>query len=200
MSPVKANAALQHAALGLMLVGIVVLVTVCFNLVGILSCSILTGLILGASRQCKWHMLPASLVFPGATLVLLEFSKADILPRTRILLSVVCWVGFVVTYLVGYVVVYLERHASGPATPMSNALVEPEAPPASIPAADPDIPKPPSRLTLEMLKGNWSYDSPVLNAEKQKTILQVEGDQLLLSVTDAKGQVICQAKGRLKVK
>ena len=198
MCPVKARTALRHVVPAFVLVAIVALVTICFNILGTLACSILTGMLLGASRQWKWHIIPVSLIFPAAMLSLLEFSKEDIPARTRGLLSVLSWGSFLCTYLLSYVLVYFERHGQGGSKPIATQLSGVGEPPSATGGpTEAALGAAPCQLTLRNLQGEWIGEA--LPLEGRKRILKVAGDEMALWVTDPNGQGTCEAKGRLRL-
>lgn len=73
------QAAVRLGGLGA-LIGVTVLLTLLFSILGNLTCAIVAGVVFGSSRRWQWLSLPCSLVCPGVILLLSYYSKVELPP------------------------------------------------------------------------------------------------------------------------
>ena len=159
----------------------VVLLTLIFSFLGTIICAVLAGMMFGATKHVRWQALLISLVFPGAIFGLLRAGRAPLLEQQVLLLSVLCFGAFWLTYAVAAAVVCFERSSSagGVASCQKAACQTPTA----------DTQPVPSGLTIRELQGTWSRPLDGRNGEARTKELEIQTGALVLRVRDGHGHV-----------
>lgn len=164
------------------LVGVTVLLTVLFSFLGNLTCAVLSGMILGAARQWRWHALPVSLVFPAVILLLSHYSKLELPPGKVYLIALVCGAAFWGVYGMAFGLSFLEKKPDVPAGGASETA--------------PCVPR---EFRLAALRGSWTCEDAVTNGARQCKKLQIEDGKFALTVVERGGQVRVVAQGAVSV-
>jgi hypothetical protein len=179
----------RHVGSGCVVVLVVAIISYVFSFLGTLLCAALAGMMLGAARD-RWLSLPCSAIFPAVNLILLRATKADVASHQIMVLSLVAFSAFWLTFGLTWLVVFFERKQS--------ALSPGEA--APLPAGPgSDSPEEPSGLSLEMLQGQWSSTMTGQNRQGAKKVLVIKDDGWAVSLLDSNGEARLLAKGDVKV-
>jgi hypothetical protein len=182
------TASLKQAAVRLVglgaLVGVTVLLTLLFSILGNLTCAVLAGLVFGSGRRWQWLALPCSLVFPGVILLLSHYSKVE-LPAGKVwLIALLAAAAFwsVMGLTRGFR--FVERKADT-LVPAEGGTRETAARPTA--AVRP--------FDLELLRGNWSCESPVGHGLVQGRTLRIEDGRFELLEHTRRGRDRVVARG-----
>jgi hypothetical protein len=181
----------------------VVLLSFAFTFLGTLTCAVLTGLMMGAFKGARWFSVSISLVFPGVILGMFRSARVELTQQQIILLAVVCFGVFWVTYLVSAVVLFCEqrdRKSSKPPAPApqqealalgGQVAVTGCAPAAETPGAAVLV----KESYLEELQGNWVCEASSASQPLYKKMIQIEETKLELRAIDASGRMTLLARG-----
>lgn len=181
----------------------VVLLSFTFTFLGTLSCAVLAGLMMGAFKGARWFAVSISLVFPGVILGMVRSARVELTQQQIILLAVVCFGVFWVTYLVSAVVLFCEqrdRTSSKLPAPASQqealALGGQVAVTGCTPAAEaPGAAVLVKESYLEELQGNWVCEASSASQPPYKKMIQIEETKLELKAIDASGRITLLARG-----
>lgn len=202
---------LKWAGLWTLFVSVVVLFTVIFSFLGTISCAVIAGMAMAASRLWNWHVVGSSLVFPGVVLALAYFSKIDLVSKERLTVAAVCFGAFWGTFLLTFLLMQLERRDGGsPATktPRSAASVGARDDKQWLAgqrevAADSDtamnLEGRPAKLSLEELQGRWSCEGDAIDDPSSRKMIEIAGDRLVLSVRKKDGSARVLGEGVVKL-
>lgn len=206
MSRLRTSAVIKQLGLGILLVLFVVLVTLVFSFLGAIACSALVGMMTGSSRHWKWQSIPISLVFPAVIMGFLEVWKNYISLRESILVSIVCFGAFWITYLLAFGLCCLERQSIPPPVTASKAVESNPEPMADATSEERRIPvpstasvKPQEHPDLEELQGTWVLDACAGDRLLRKQVIHIAHDRLALSKVDSNGQVQNIAEGFVRL-
>jgi len=200
--PIKT--AVKCAALGSVLVFFVVLLTLVFSFLGTIICAALAGMMMGSTKPSRWLSLPTSLVFPAVIFTVLQVTRAELLGRQIILVTLLCFGAFWLTYFMAFWLMAFERNQQTaslqypgvqPAlTHRRNTAGDGSAavPPAS--SAEPVV-----ELKLEELQGKWSCELAGSDGRPQKRVIEITGGRLVLRALDPNGRVRSCASANLKL-
>ena len=201
------NKVVKHIGLGVVLVVVVTFLTLMFSLLGAISCAVVCGMILGVARQGTWRSILVSLVFPAVTLVVAHASHA-LEERQNIQFSLVCLGSYWVAYILTYGLVLLERKPPQPKAQNSVADtlafggdtygqkpgLDTPTPVLSAVSADPG-----SALEPHELRGKWSCKTTDVEGQPHTKTMEIDGDRIVLSVTDSRGRQLTAAKGGMRL-
>jgi len=177
----------------------VVLLTFIFSFLGTIFCAALAGMMLGALRTLKWQSIPVSLIFPVVIFTLLRGMKTDLAGRQILLLAVVCFSVFWVSYGVAAALFFVERKNPRSAVSASQdraASTMPVTEPLVAPVAEGAVRN--GSLNLEVLQGDWTGEATA-GASYQNRRLSIQQERLTLSVADSSGQVKLLAKAQVRL-
>jgi ABC-type uncharacterized transport system permease subunit len=99
----------RHIGLGMALLSAVTLLTLLFSFLGTIACGALVGMTFGARRQWEWQGLLASLVFPAVITGFVYFQKPNLTSQQCLVLPIICFGTFGVTYLLTHAAFHFER-------------------------------------------------------------------------------------------
>lgn len=156
------QAAVRLGGLGA-LIGVTVLLTILFSILGNITCAVVAGVIFGSGRRWQWLALPCSLVFPGVILLLSHYSKVELPPGKVSLVALLSAGAFWGVMGLARILHFVERKpeaaptASGP--PGNSAIGRTEAA---------------NQFNLAVLSGSWTCDEPAGNGLIQSRTLRIE--------------------------
>lgn len=159
----------------------VVLLTLIFSFLGTIICAVLAGMMFGATKHVRWQAMLISLVFPAAIFGLLRAGRAPLLERQVVLLSLLCFGAFWLTYAVATAVIYFERSSTDSRTASGQKV-------AGLTAIS-DVQVGAPRLTIRELEGTWSCPLGGHNGEARTKELEIQTRALVLRVRDGHGCV-----------
>jgi hypothetical protein len=165
----------------------VLLLTLIFSFLGTIICAVLAGMMFGATKHVRWQALLISLIFPGAIFALLRAGRAPLLDRQILVLGLLCFGAFWLTYAVAAAVVYFEASAGSSSAPAG--------PGEKLPAPALEVAE--HRLSLGELQGTWSCPVSGCNGEARARELEINTAALLLRVRDRRGQIRSIARADL---
>lgn len=185
----------RWVALWGVLVGAVVLLTLLFTVLGTITCAVLSGMMMASVSHRRWQTLPVSLVFPAVVVAMIHLAKVDLAGARRVVLPVLCFSAFWLSYGMTLLLARYERRTAGASAP--PALVplpsETKVPTVERPAAaapDPSVlPVPPAPLALEALQGQWHREAGGPHGAREKRLLEIAGTRARLRVIDSRGDV-----------
>jgi hypothetical protein len=183
------KSSLKQLCLVLALVGVVLLLTLLFNILGTLSCAALVGMMLGGIRHRRVLALIISLVFPGVLFILMHLSKIELEGQKQVavpVLSFGCfWMMYVMTCLMmGAEGKMAKLHPSSAAGRGAAMAGENRSGLPTVSDADAAM----GELRLEQLQGRWNCESVGLDGQVQKKVIEITGDRLVLNGFDPDGQ------------
>jgi hypothetical protein len=130
MKSIPVGVAGRQIGLAMVLVLSAALATLLFSFLGTITCSALVGMMLGATQRWQWRVILVSLVFPSVMAAFLHFSKTDLTDKQMVLLPIVCFDSFWLTYLATSVLLRFEKRSeSATSTPVVDCAA-PRAQPA----------------------------------------------------------------------
>jgi len=175
------------------LVTFVGLVTFTVSFLGTILCAAMIGMMVGFSRKWKWQTLAVSLVFPVILLASLHASsaKSELPLADSLRLAAVCFGTFWMTYLATRGLVLLEGGNREPSGATTNRQPRTQAEPK---------PFTPSRaIDIGELQGVWVQETTRVNGEGTRKIINVNKDELTLSVLGEDGKPQLLASGQLQI-
>jgi len=171
-------------------VGLVVfvgLLTLLFSLLGTISCSVIVGVMMGASRRWRWQAIPISIVFPAVIVALSRISRTELDWQHTMKMAVLCFAVFWTTHLVTFLLMFLERPSESSA---------PRKSPQGTASAESSHPVSEARCSLGDIRGEWV--SPAIGGEgrKQRKVMTILENEFCLSQEspDGKRRVIARGK------
>ncbi len=192
------------------LVFFVVLLTFIFSFLGTIFCSVLAGMMVAATKLPRWHTCALSLVFPGVLFSMLRSEKAELLGRQVLMLSLVCFGAYWLTFVLASLLVFYEakvpagtakspgRKGSGLDSAVSAGNRARSAAPAETAlagrAATPSAP-----FNLEALQGKWAYAGAGANGSGQHRTLEIVREVVRLSAADSQGRILFSAEAQVQV-
>jgi hypothetical protein len=186
-------AALRPAARQLGLWGslllVVALLTLLFNILGIITAAVATGVVLGASRRWKWQAIPASAVFALAGLALMQVAKADLKLAQRLWMAGLSVGAFWGMYLLTLFFMCLEKApaAGTGALPVGSAApLEPRAT---------DETSPP--LGLRDFQGRWLCETAGRDGPASRRIMEIAEHRFTLRIQAPNGCARLVAEGEM---
>ncbi len=211
MKTISASAAGKQIGLGVALVFSVTLATLLFNFLGTIACAALVGMMLGANRRWRWHIIFVSLVFPAVIAAFLQASKTDLTLKQEILLPIVCFGAFWLTYLLTCATLCFEKQdASVPGVPAAAQAVPAEKSEpgraAKVRAVDPSSATPASvpvgllcEPGLEELQGTWLRETSAPDGQPCRKVIEIVRDKFALSIVGSHGQVRFLSNGVVRL-
>jgi hypothetical protein len=196
------KAAVRYLGCWCAMVFFVVLLTTIFSFLGTIICAVLAGMMMGAAKHRRWQAIPVAVVFPAVIFTMLRSTKAELLGRQVVVLSLLCFGAFWLTYLATSLLLVFE--AKKPVTPAGQEGV-PKEPLSAKPAP---LAGPPEeglaeqaerRLALADLQGEWSQPLAAHNGDGAEKTMEIKGDKVLLTARHADGRVRKVAEGQLIV-
>ena len=204
MSPGPLKLAAQYFLGLILVVFFVVLLSFIFSFLGTIFCAALAGMMLGAFRNLRWHAMLASFLFPAVSMGLLRGMRADLPDKQILIVALVCFGVFWLTYLVAATLfVYESKHRTLLAVEMAA-----KSPGRDLGSQSPgrseialnglNVPEPEPRLTMGFLQGEWLCDADQDGGFREK-VLNIQQEKLTLRVADPDGRVrvLAMAKVRL---
>ena len=181
----------------------VVLLSCLFTFLGTITCAALVGMMLGAFKGARWFSVAVSLVFPGVIFGMVRGARVELAPQQIILLAVLCFGVFWVTYLVSAVLFFCEQKERKPSShpapaPQTRTLVqdEPVAATECSRATERVVARVPEREScLEQLQGNWVREASGAGEPVCRRVIQFKEAKLELKVMDASGRITLLATG-----
>lgn len=194
---------------GVVLIGVVILLTLLFNFLGTITCAALAGMMFGVGKQRRWQWSFVSLVFPAVIGSFLYFGESNMPLQQGILLSGICFGAFWVTFLLTIAAPYFERQYSSPpagqavtskalesrrsSAQLNEKATKPPAP-ASAEAKSSGQPK------LDELWGMWSRDLTAGEPTRYRKVIEVTQSQLTLRILalDGEARFVCRSDVKLE--
>jgi len=192
MNAMPTNKGLGLIAAGGMLVGVTVLLTVLFSILGNLSCAVVAGLIFGSSRRWQWHVLLVSLVFPAVVLALSHYSKVELATAKVYQVAMLTGLAFWVVFGLTLSLHFLERREG--TSPSDAPPAAGEAGSAVVPAA---VRAP--GLNVALLQGIWTCEETGPDGRTQCKTLRIEDGKFTLGVTRSARREQVVAHGTLRM-
>jgi len=201
----------KQIGLGIALVLSVALVTLLFSFLGTIACAALVGMMAGATRQWRWQIILASLVFPAVITAFTHFTKTNLTSQQNLVLPLVCFGAFWLTYFLTCALAYFEKKDDPSAEPaikpagrteasqfLSTAKTQVEDNVITAPLAVRTAPS--LETDLAELQGTWAWESPAVNGHFCKKIIEVACDKLDLRIVGVDGQarVLCHGDVKLE--
>ncbi|HTL59293.1 MAG TPA: hypothetical protein VL361_26710 [Candidatus Limnocylindrales bacterium] len=206
------NAAPLKMALGFLaawatVVLFAVLLTLVFSFLGAIFCAALAGMMFGSVRLPLWQATTFSLTFPAVLVSILRTGGAELLAGQVLLLALVCLATFWLTYVLVRALIWYERkpdptRAGGAVNSLSHTSALPVH---SLEEASPTNPvvSTPARfwreLSLQLLQGKWSCVSVDGESRREHKLMEIEREELRLSVSDFDGKVRFISKAEVKL-
>jgi len=178
----------NQMALWAVLVAVVGLLTLLFSLLGTISCAVIVGVMMGASRRLRWQALPISIVFPAVIVSLSQVSKTELDWSHTIKMASLCFGVFWATHVVTYLLMFLER------PPESQATNLPQPATASAGTTQPDVV---AACCLEDLRGKWHCETTAPDGQTQEKIMIIGEHEFSLSQKTGDGQRLL-ARGKVE--
>ncbi len=201
----------KQIGLGVALVFLVALVTLLFTFLGTIAAAALVGMMAGATRQWRWQIILVSLVFPGVITAFMHFTKTNLTAQQNFVLPLVCFGAFWLTYLLTCALGYFEkRDYSSVELPGAPATQSESVQPATAANTDAqcDVTVAPLVVRAETLcesglaelQGTWSRETPGVNGQACKKVIEVARGKLAMSMVglDGAARVVCQGDVRLE--
>ena len=181
----------RQAGIGLVLIVFASLVTFTFSFLGTILCAAIIGMMVGFSKKWKWQFILVSLLFPGLLLLSIYFvkSKSVMSHHASIELAAVCFGTFWITVLATRGLFWLEGETHVP----SAATLEPGRQQQS--HAKPEW----HDLQIEELQGAWLQDIPLPNGQAERKVIEVNQNELTMSLVGQHGETRVLARGVLQV-
>ncbi|MCX6923241.1 MAG: hypothetical protein NT154_08540 [Verrucomicrobia bacterium] len=185
------------------IVCVVVLLSLLFTFLGTITCAVLAGMMMGAFKGAKWFSVAVSLVFPGVVFGMVRGARVELTPHQVILLAVVCFVTFWVTYLVSAFVLFCEqkeRKVSRPAAPATQLNASAPGGLVAVTGSSPvagqlESAKPRGESCLEQLQGSWVCELSNPGETMGKKIIHINEAKLELKLIDTSGRITLLARG-----
>jgi len=180
---------LKHLCLCLALAGVVVLLTLLFNILGTLSCAALTGMMLGGIKHRRWVAFPISLVFPGVVFVLMHLSKIELEGQKQIAVPVLSFGCFWMMYLMTCLMMGAEAKAVNLRPPtVTGRGTAGLGPNAVRRGAGSDPAGLVGELQLGQLQGRWNCESVGHDGPVKRKVIEITRDRLVLNGFDSDGK------------
>ena len=181
-----------------------VLLTFIFSFLGAFFCAALAGMMLGSFKVPRWQIAAVSGIFPAVLFALLRGGGAELRGSQVVVLSVLCFGTFWLTYFVVRAVVWYERkgqpngHSAKTASGTGPTKTFP--PPTQVNgSAGVANPLPSGELNLAALQGKWSCNWAPPDLLREHKLLQIEQERLSLVIRDAGGKVKFHGSGEVKL-
>lgn len=181
-----------------------VLLTFIFSFLGAFFCAALAGMMLGSFKVPRWQIAALSAIFPLVLFALLRGGGAELLVSQVVLLSVLCFGTFWVTYFVVRAVVWYER--KGQPNAHSAKVASGKGVPETFPSptqfsgsAGAANALPSGELNLAALQGKWSCTWAPPDLPREHKLLEIEQAKLSLVISDAGGRVKFCGSGEVKL-
>jgi hypothetical protein len=201
----------KQIGLGVALVFSVALVTLLFTFLGTIASAALVGMMAGATRQWRWQIVLVSLVFPGVITTFMYFTKTNLTPQQNFVLPLVCFGAFWLTYLLTCALGYFEKREASASESAGEPAARMEASrpaTATCPGTEGGATAPPLVVRAETLcesglaelQGTWSRETPGVNGQACKKVIEVARGKLAMSMVgqDGAARVVCQGDVRLE--
>lgn len=180
-----------------------VLLTLVFSFLGTIICAVLAGMMMGAAKPSKWVSVPLSALFPGVICASLRATRAEVSGHQILLLSLLCFGAYWLTYLVTSLTGFFERKAGpkargapvGAGGRCAGAGGREGTEGGQTGAAG----GPDGGLSLQALQGQWSREMAGLDEEALRKTLDIAADRLTLSVVGPRGQISVLGEGRVRL-
>jgi len=179
----------NQMALWAVLVAVVGLLTLLFSLLGTISCAVIVGVMMGASRRWRWQTLPISIVFPAVIVTLSRVSKTELDWRQTMQMALLCFGVFWATHLVTYLLMFLERPPENPAPNNSRTTTS---------ASEPTKPAKVAQCCFEDLRGKWHCETTAPDGQTQERIMTIGENEFSLSQKTPDGQRRLIAQGKVE--
>ena len=186
--PLKASA--RYLAGWGVLLFFIVLLTLIFNFLGTIICAVLAGMMLGAGRVARWHTVVISFFFPSCIFGVLVTTKAELLGWQVLMLTVLCFSVFWLSYLATAALLFYE--SKGPVSQSQPHVAVRTPAPVTEVVSEASV----EQLTLAALEGNWRCKAR-LDGQVQDRVMEIREQRLSLSVVERTGRV--RVVGRAQV-
>lgn len=194
MNAAALKMAARYAGRWSAIVFFVLLLTLIFSFLGTIICAVLAGMMFGATKHVRWQALLISLIFPGAIFGLLRAGRAPLLENQVLVLSLLCFGAFWLTYATAAAVICFER-SSANGTPTASEQ-------KTMLAADYPAPTPQTTvqsLKLSELQGTWSRPPSGRNGESRAKELEINAEEVVLRVRDSHGHISTLGKAKVRL-
>jgi hypothetical protein len=166
------------------------LLTFIFSFLGAFFCAALAGMMLGSFKLPRWQIITLSLTFPAVLFGILRSSGSELLMKQVLLLAVLCLATFWVTYWIVRAVVSYEHKVQVVAATTVDQPGGPGSPPHSNGVQA-------GKLNLQILQGKWSHVSSHQSSDRERKYLEIQRQDLLLTIRDANGKISFKGRGEL---
>ena len=175
------------------LVGVTVLLTVLFNILGNLSVAVVTGVVLGSRGGLRWGAVPISLVFPAVILVLSHSFRIELPPGKVNMIALLCGGAFWGVYAMAFCLRALEQKQEAPA---ARARRRADVPGSTLGTEISTA----GGFSLAALSGLWNCEDAAPDGSPQQRTLRIEDGRFVLSVGDSAGRQREIARGELQLR
>jgi hypothetical protein len=181
----------------------VVLLTTIFSFLGTIICAVLAGMMMGAAKHKRWQALPVAIVFPAVIFTMLRSTRAEILGRQVMVLSLLCFSAFWLSYVVTAALMAYEakaRASAGEPTAARSSRPSQASPDAGVEAGCLQGAAAAARqLCLEDLQGQWGCQAAGRNGEGRSRSIEISGSKVILRTGGPDGQARTLALGELRL-
>ena len=184
----------KYAACGGAILCGVALLTLIFNVLGTISCAVLTGMMFGATRHPRWVTLPLSLLFPAAIFALLGLNRTELDARQVAMVAGACFGAFWLTYGASAYMIFCEQQPSAGSPAKSG-----ERPPRGLHAAS-QVLAGDEPAGADLLRGKWLREVHAAGGVAETRVLEIDQAGLRLSAVDANGRVRVLAQGEIRLR
>jgi len=189
MNSLSGRLMFSQTALWVVLVVVVGLLTLLFSLLGTISCAVIIGVMMGASRRWRWQSIPISITFPAVIVALSRVSKTELDWPHTIKMASLCFGVFWATHVATFLLMFFERQ---PESPTSN-----KSPPAAS-SAEQVKQEAVAGCSLEDLRGTWICETTARDGERQEKILTISEDEFSVSQKTPDGKRRLLTKGKVE--
>ena len=198
--------ATKRLGLWLALVLTVTLLTLLFSLLGTLTCAVVVGMMMGATRRKTWQAILASVVSPAVLVALALVGKTELGERQLSTLAFLCVGAFWGTYVLTWGLMRMEGRSDARAQKAVGAVGTRVIPIGGIPAKEPAVVDAiqaaggcsPGGLDLASLCGDWWSEVPAADGHTQKRRLEISADRFAVSQMEADGLSQTLARGTIR--
>ena len=168
------------------------LVSFTFTFLGTITSAVLAGMMMGAFKGAKWFSLLVSLVFPAVIFGLTRNARTELTPNQILLLAVLCFGTFWVTYLVSAVMFFCEQKDRKWSTASARTSL-----PENAAAAAPAPLELAGESCLEQLQGDWVCEVSSAGDPPCRKVIQIKEAKLELKAVDTSGRTTVLARGEV---
>ena len=192
-APGSLKTAMRYVAGWMTVILFAVLLTLIFSFLGAFFCAALAGMMLGSFKVARWQTIALSFTFPATLFGVLRSGGSELLMRQVLLLSFLCLATFWATYLIVRAVMFYEQKGQSVIAPTHDAA-------GAAPSRARHNTVPAGKLDLEVLQGRWWCVNRNQNSDRQRKYLEIQRDNLLLTIRDRAGRISFKGRGEIELR